>query len=96
MNGIKAMVRDGRIVTDSPIDFPEGTELLVLRRDDAEDDWDSSPEAISAWVKWYESLEPLVFTEEEIAAWKADQKARKEWEFARADEHAEKLRGLWE
>lgn len=35
MNAIKAMVRNGRIETDGPLDLPEGTKLLILRSDTA-------------------------------------------------------------
>lgn len=60
-----------------------------------EDDWDNTPEGIAAWLKWYDSLEPLIFTDEEREAWQQDRKARKEWELAHADERTEKLRRLW-
>ncbi|HWE96344.1 MAG TPA: hypothetical protein VG269_20445 [Tepidisphaeraceae bacterium] len=58
-------------------------------------DWDNSPEGIAAWLKWYDSLEPLIFTAGEREAWKRDQEARMEWEFAHTDEREEKLRKLW-
>jgi hypothetical protein len=63
---------------------------------DAIDAWNNSPEAIAAWLRWYDSLEPLIFTSEERAAWKQDQADRREWELAHADERDEKLRRLWE
>ena len=98
MNAIKAMVRNGRIETDAPLDLPDGTRLLVLRSSDddaAEDDWDNTPEGIAAWLKWYDSLEPLVFTAQEREAWKQDREARKDWELAHSDEREEKLRRIW-
>lgn len=98
MNAIKAMVRNGRIEPDQPLDLPDGTRLLVLRSnsvEDPDDDWDDTPEGITAWLKWYESLEPLIFTAQEREAWQQDQAARKEWELAHAEEREEKLRGLW-
>jgi hypothetical protein len=99
MNAIKAKVRNGRIETEFPLNLPDGTELLVLASvadDDAEEGWDNTPEGIAAWLKWYDSLEPLLFTIEERDAWRKDQEARKEWELAHADEREEKLRRLWE
>ena len=99
MEAIKAMVRNGRIETDGPVDLPDGTKVLILRSntsDSAEDQWDDSPEGIAAWLKWYDSLDPLIFTDKEREAWKQDQKNRKEWELAHADERSEKLRRLWE
>ena len=37
-----------------------------------EESWDNSPEGIADWLKWYQTLEPLIFTPEEeadTAAW---------------------------
>jgi hypothetical protein len=98
MDTIRAIVRNGRIETDSPLELPDGTELLIpvpeLRADD-EGDRDNSPEGIAAWLAWADSLEPLVFTDAERAAWEADQQARKEWEKSRFDDYAAKLREAW-
>src|SRR5438105_1649270 len=98
MNAIKATIRNGRVEPDQPLSLPEGTEVMVVPSGVslAEKDWDDSPEGIAAWWKWYESLEPLIFTEEEKEALEADRKARKAWELAHAEERAEKLKGLWE
>ena len=98
MDAIKAMVRNGRIETDGPLNLPDGTELLVLRSDAAdsvEDDWDNTPQGIAAWLKWYDSLQPLIFTAEEKQAWNEDKKARKEWDLGHSDDRHEKLRRLW-
>jgi hypothetical protein len=95
MHAIKAMVRNGRIETDEPLDVPDGTELLIVQRD-VDDDWDNTPQGVGDWLKWYDSLQPLIFSAEERDALKADQQARKEWELAHADERAKKLQGLWE
>ncbi|HWE01451.1 MAG TPA: hypothetical protein VG326_03500 [Tepidisphaeraceae bacterium] len=99
MDAIRAIVRNGRIETMVPLKFPEGTELLVVRSADAEvanENYDNTPEAITAWLKWYDSLEPLIFTAEEREARQEDRKARTEWELAHSDDRAEKLRRLWE
>jgi hypothetical protein len=99
MNTIKGIVRGGRIELDKPLDLPDGTELLIPLPNGAPDDddgWDNSPEGIAAWLKWYDSLEPLIFTAEERAAWEANRQARKEWEKAHFEERAEKLQRMWE
>ena len=67
----------------------------VLARRSTEDDWDNSSEGIAAWLKWYDSLQPLIFTDQERKAWEDDQQAHKEWELAHTDQRDEKLRGLW-
>lgn len=98
MTTIKAVVRNGRIETEEPIDLPEGTELTIPVPVPAgeEDGWDNSPEGIAKWLAWADSLEPLVFTDDERAAWEADQQARKDWEKAHFDEYSAKLRKEWE
>jgi hypothetical protein len=106
MTTIRAVIRDRRIDVPAPSDLPDGTEVLLTigtklpdgdeREEDVEDGWDNSPEGIAAWLKWYDSLEPLIFSNEERAAWEADRQARKEWEKAHFDEHAEKLQRMWQ
>jgi hypothetical protein len=80
MNEIHATWKDGRIVPDGPVDWPEGCRLRIEPDPEQtgagecdEDEWSNSPEAIADWLAWYDSLEPLVFTAEEAAdldAWR--------------------------
>jgi hypothetical protein len=96
---IKGVIRNGRVEVNEPIDLPDGTEVEVISRESAPDDdaaWDNSPEGIAAWLQWYDSLQPLILTDEERAAQEAAQQARKEWEKTHFDEHAEKLRRMWQ
>lgn len=99
---INATVRNGQIELDEPLDLPDGTKLLIplptgpdAIDQEEEDGWDNSPEGIAAWLKWYDSLQPLIFTKEERAAWDADRQSRQEWEKSHFEEHAEKLRRMW-
>src|SRR5437763_12382817 len=86
MNAIKATVKSGRLEVQVPPDWPDGTEVILqpVSRDNGvgirEEDWPDTPEAIADWLKWYDSLEPLIFTDEERAALEADRKQRKEFE----------------
>jgi hypothetical protein len=71
---IHATWKNGQIVPDGPVNLPEGCRLAVepeLAESGtigiSEEDWPKSPEAISAWLDWYDSLEPLIFTPEEEA-----------------------------
>ncbi len=99
MESIKALVRNGRIETETPLNLPEGTRLLIVPRnpdDDQEYVWDDTPEGIDAWLRWYDSLDPLIFTAEEEKAWTDDRAQRKDWELAASDDHARKLRELWD
>ena len=99
MSAIKATVRNGRIEPDSPLDLPEGAKLLVIPEPDANADGDDepdTPEAIANWLAWYETLEPLIFTDEERRAWDECRAAQKQWELEHFNERAEKLRRMWE
>jgi hypothetical protein len=71
---IRATWKIGQIVPDGPVDWPEGCRLLVEPElVDAkaigvgEAEWSNSPEAISDWLAWYDSLEPLEITSDEAA-----------------------------
>jgi hypothetical protein len=70
MSTIRAVVRNGRIETEEPVDLPEGTELLIPipdRRSDDEPGWDNSPGGITAWLAWADSLQPLLLSEQDEA-----------------------------
>jgi hypothetical protein len=93
MNGV---VRNGRIETERPIDLPEGTELLISVRNgksaaDVEEGWDTSPEAIAAWIQWCDSLQPLKITAEEEADTDAWIRKTGEYEAAKGDDDIEGL-----
>jgi hypothetical protein len=99
MIAIRAMVRNGRIETDDPLDLPDGTGLLVYpaeERPDPEDAFGDSPEGLAAWLQAFDARQPLVLSDEdraEIEKARADQRA---WELAHFEERAEKLRKMWE
>jgi hypothetical protein len=97
MTTVKAIIRNGRIEVDAPIDLPDGTELTISLPDAAqilrtrEQDQADPPEAVEAWIRWYDSLEPLEFTSQERAAWEAARQAQKEFELAQWEKHSKDL-----
>jgi hypothetical protein len=76
MNMIRATWKDGQIVPDGPVDWPDGARLLVEPDPMPNEECSDSPEAIADWLRWYDSLQPLIFTDEERAAWEAERQAR--------------------
>ena len=102
MNAIKGIMKNGSIVLDTPADLPEGCRVLVepiLEEETLgirQEDWQDTPEAVAAWLRRYDSLEPLQLTAQEESEWQAARQAQKEREKAAFAEHAEKLRGTWE
>jgi hypothetical protein len=68
VNAIKATWTNGRIVLAEPVDWPEGSELLVepIASDEEEigrkeDDWKDDPESVAAWIAAVERIEPPVW-----------------------------------
>ena len=89
MNAIKATVTGGRLELNVPADWPDGTEVEILPLSKGADVDDMLLAAM-------DQLEPLDLTEAELAAWKAERQARKEWEKAQFAQHAGKLQRMWE
>jgi hypothetical protein len=74
VNAVKATWTNGQILPGEPIDWPEGSELVVepvgtgekTGLDEAE--WRDDPAAVADWDAWLRTVEPRVLTEEERAA----------------------------
>jgi len=82
MKTITGTWTNGQILPDAAGDWPEGCRLKIepLEPEDyvgvREEDWSNAPDDVAAWLKWYDSLEPLEFTAEEeadLAAWRISQ-----------------------
>lgn len=98
MDAIRATWKNGQVVLDGPVQWPEGYRLLVepdvaqdVQIGVREEDWSNTPEAITAWLKWYDSLEPLLFTPEEEAEMAAWRRKVKEYTIANMHKHVEGL-----
>jgi hypothetical protein len=98
MTTIRAVVRDGRIEVDEPLDLPNGTVLQIPVPLDVEQTTDEpmSPEEIRDVLAAMDRMEPLQMSDAELAAWEADRKTRKNREKALFVERAEKLGRMWE
>ena len=75
MNAIRAVWTNGQIVPAGPVDWPEGSELLVEPIVAGgggigltEEEWRDDPESIAAWIEAVEKIEPLVSADEEREA----------------------------
>jgi hypothetical protein len=95
MTTIKAIVRSGRIEVIEPIDLPDGTELTIPIPDPSGSleipNNDESPEAIEAWIRWYDSLEPLELSPAERAAWDAARREQKQLELAQWEKRSQQI-----
>ena len=72
MNAIKATVTQGRIDLEVPVDWPDGTEVLIeptmaprekIGMDESE--WSDDPESLADWEAWIKTIEPLELTPDE-------------------------------
>lgn len=77
MSKVSAIWKNGQVVLQQPATWPEGSQLRIEAVDDkpglSEEEWANSPEAITDWIHWYDSLEPLQITPEDeadLAAWR--------------------------
>ncbi len=97
MNAIKATWKNGQIVPDQQAEWPEGCRLLIepLPVDETvglrAEDWPEVPEAVAEWLGWYDSLEPLEFTPEEVADIAAWRQKTKDYTIANRDKDVEGL-----
>lgn len=75
MNAVKATWTNGQILPGEPVDWPEGSELVVepvgekVGLDEAE--WRDDPAALADWDGWLRTVEPRVLTADERAAFDA-------------------------
>jgi hypothetical protein len=102
-NSIQATVIDGRLVIDQRLDLPDGTKLVIPLPSSPADEtpaceagWSDTPEAIEAWLEWYDTLEPLIFTPEEEAALAQARAEQKQLEKARFIQEGDRLREIFE
>jgi hypothetical protein len=73
MNSIKAIWTNGKIVPSEPVDWPEGSELLVepvpavekIGLDESQ--WRNDPRSIADWIAWVDTIQPLILTDDERA-----------------------------
>jgi hypothetical protein len=99
MTTIRAIIRNGRIEVDKPIDLPDGTELTIAIPDSPktagirDEEWSDTPEDIAAWIRWYDSLEPIEFTAEERTSWQAARQEQKDFELAQWEKRSQRIEG---
>jgi hypothetical protein len=72
MNAIKATWTNGRILPAEPVDWPEGSKLLVEpvaaeKIGLQESEWRDDAQSIADWVAWVDTIDPLVLSDTERA-----------------------------
>ena len=83
MSTIKATWRNGQVLLDDRVDWPEGRRLVVREDDPAvvefmtEEEQSDDPEAVERWIAEMRATPPLPMTPEqeaEMIAWRAKAK----------------------
>jgi hypothetical protein len=102
MNIVKATFKNGQIIPEGPVSWPEGTELLVepyqpeLSVHTHEEEWPTDPVSIAKRLALMDQIEPLEMTAEEEAEWQTALKAQKEFELAHWDERCRRIERIFE
>jgi hypothetical protein len=110
MGPIEGTVKNGQIIISDRIDWPDGTRVRIEPVPATSDSGETDPddlgmseeaqggdaESVARWLAEFDAIPPLQMTPEEEAEWQAARKAQKEFEMARFNERAEKLRRMWE
>jgi hypothetical protein len=85
---VKGVIRAGRVEVDEPVNLHDGSEVTITGDPHGEfvgrpdNGRPPTPEEIAATRAAMDQNEPLEWTDEEQAAWKAERPARKGWEKA--------------
>lgn len=102
MNTIKAIIHNGRLKLDEPVDLPDGSEVEVLLHvaselplpelfGMSEEEQGETPEEIERWIAEVEAIPAITMSDEEWAAWEQRRKEDREWQLANAVEREKRL-----
>jgi hypothetical protein len=99
MSAITGVIRKGQVIMTQRANLPDETEveiILIGLAGSADDEGTMSPDKIARTLAAMNEIEPSEMSDEERAAIAANRRAHWECEKARFDEHADRLRSLWE
>lgn len=92
---INAIVRNGQLELESPLNLPDGTVLAIPLPEENPDEPERSQREIEEWEKWYKALEPWVMSDAERAAWDAIREEDKKWELSQWETYSKRLENLF-
>ena len=95
MISVHAKWKEGRVVVDEAVDWPEGCELEVrpVSVNGSVDDGVESndPAAIARWIAEFQAVPLLEMKAEEEAKWHAARQAQREFEIKTFDQRADQI-----
>jgi hypothetical protein len=78
METVNGTYHSGRVELGQPVDWPDGTRVDVQKRETKigmnEDQWPHDPEGIENLIRRWDAIQPLLFTQEELADFEATRK----------------------
>lgn len=90
-----AKYEDGRVILDTPVDWPNGSELEIRLRsplsNQCDDETPETPEEIEQWIEEMKSIPGIQISDEEMAAWHLRRKEDKERELNRMHARVDRL-----
>jgi hypothetical protein len=84
--------KDGQILLDEPVDWPEGCRVVVAPAEPSEvhgmveEEQSDDPEAIAKWLAEFDAIPPWQMSAEEEAEWQAARQAVKDYTIAKMNE----------
>ena len=95
MIAVHAKWKDGRVVVEETVDWPEGCELEVrpmgFNISDADIVESNDPKAIARWVAEFQAIPPLQMTAAEEEEWQAAQRVQREFELKTFNQRADQI-----
>ena len=95
MIAVHAQWKDGKIIVDEPIDWPDGCDLEVrpvtFNSSESADVQSNDPEAVARWIAEFQAIPPLEMTAEDEAEWQAAKQAQREFELKTFNQRADQI-----
>ena len=89
MNAIMGTWKSGKIVLDSPANWPDGCRVLVEPEVASTIEPSENPETIEKWLAEFDAIPPFEMTPEEEAHWIADRQAIKDYSLEKMKKQTE-------
>lgn len=101
MSIVIGTVRNGRVLCDEAVEWPDGTRLKIEPLPSTEvvglrdEDWPCDPPGIQAMLARMDAIQPLVMTPEDEANWLSALRDQRVLEAEVTDRRAVQLQGTW-
>ncbi len=95
MIAVHAQWKDGRVVVEEAVDWPEGCELevrpMTFIRDEDDLIESQEPAAIARWIAAFQAIPPVQMTAAEEADWQTARQAQREYDLQTFNQRADQI-----